>query len=85
VSDLTKDLKSLVDTNEEKKALAFLPKCTARLDVFHFEQRTPFDAGASEDMADAELIDPAALLSVVGRLASLCHGVALDPQSGFLV
>jgi hypothetical protein len=34
------------------------------------------------DEEEADHLDPAALLTVLNRLARICHGVAIDPQSG---
>jgi len=50
-----------------------------RFDVLHFEQ-VPEDVeeGAEED----GMLDPSALLIVLGALATLTGGVAIDPQAG---
>ncbi|MCE5268620.1 MAG: hypothetical protein LLG00_12110 [Planctomycetaceae bacterium] len=50
-----------------------------RFDVLHFE-RVPEDAG--EDADEEEMLDPSALLVVLGELAKLTGGVAIDPQAG---
>ncbi len=44
--------------------------------MLHFEQV------AAEDEEDEEMLDPSALLLVLGALAKICHGVAIDPQAG---
>ena len=49
-----------------------------RFDILHFEQ-IPEDAEESEE---EELLDPSALLVVLGVLAKLTGGVAVDPQAG---
>jgi hypothetical protein len=50
-----------------------------RLDVLHFEQIPEDDGGDSEE---EEMLDPSALLVVLGVLAKLTGGVAVDPQAG---
>ena len=57
-----------------------LPECSARLDIYHFE-RTVYPEADDED----DLMDPGALLSVLQRLAELCEGIPVDPQSGILL
>ena len=47
--------------------------------MLHFEQ-VPEDA--DEDAEDDEMLDPSALLVVLGALAKLTGGVAIDPQAG---
>ena len=57
-----------------------LKRFDARFDVLHFEQ-VPEDV--SEDAAeDEEMLDPSTLLLVLGALAKLTGGVAVDPQAG---
>jgi hypothetical protein len=50
----------------------------ARLDVLHFEQVPEDDAEAEDD----GMLDPSTLLIVLGALAKLTAGVAIDPQAG---
>jgi hypothetical protein len=52
----------------------------ARFDVFHFEEVSDFP-----DEEDDGPLDPGTLLLVLGRLARLCHGESLDPQTGELL
>jgi len=54
--------------------------CDARFDIYHFEQLV-----ANDDDDDEGFLDPGALLIVLQRLAGLCHGVGVDPQSGTLL
>lgn len=49
-----------------------------RFDVLHFEQV----ADETEDDEDDGMLDPSALLVVLGALAKLTGGVAVDPQAG---
>lgn len=66
---------------QEKLRLLQLLKSDARYDVFHFEELS--DLGADED--DDGPLDPGTLLLVLSRLAHLCRGLSLDPQSGELL
>jgi hypothetical protein len=54
-----------------------LKKYDARFDVLHFEQVAE-EAEGEED----EILDPSTLLVVLGALARLTGGVAVDPQAG---
>ncbi len=64
----------------EKLRLARLLASDSRYDVFHFEEITDFPA---ED--DDGPLDPGTLLLVLNKLAHLCHGLSIDPQSGELL
>lgn len=55
-----------------------IKKYTGRFDVLHFEQIPEDDESGEEE----EMLDPSALLVVLGVLARLTHGVAVDPQAG---
>ncbi len=50
-----------------------------RFDVLHFEQVPEEDEAESEEDG---MLDPSALLVVLGALAKLTSGVAVDPQAG---
>jgi hypothetical protein len=52
----------------------------ARFEVYHFEEIIDFP----EEEDDGPL-DPGTLLLVLGKLARLCQGEALDPQTGELL
>ena len=56
-----------------------IKKYDGRFDVLHFEQVTEAD---QEDVDDEGMLDPSALLVVLGALARLTSGVAVDPQAG---
>jgi hypothetical protein len=56
-----------------------IKRCDARFDVLHFEQ---IPEGADEESEDEEMLDPGTLLLVLGALAKLVGGVAIDPQAG---
>ena len=52
----------------------------ARFDVYHFEEVSEIP-----DEEDDGPLDPGTLLLVLNKLARLCHGEALDPQTGELL
>jgi hypothetical protein len=79
VRELAQEMQGTALTEEENERLAKLPKCDARFDVYHFEEMT------FEPDGDDEMLDPGALLLVLERLARVCNGVGVDPQSGTLV
>jgi hypothetical protein len=56
-----------------------IQKYDGRFDVLHFEQVPEDEEGESEDDG---MLDPSALLVVLGTLAKLTSGVAVDPQAG---
>jgi hypothetical protein len=55
-----------------------LQQCDARFDIFHFEH-------VASDGEDEDGLDPGSLIIVLKRLARLCHGIGVDPQSGTLM
>ena len=65
---------------KEKPKWDRLLAATARFDIFHFEEISDFP-----DEEDEGPLDPGTLLLVLGRLAKLCHGESLDPQTGELL
>jgi len=65
---------------KEKPHLVRALHADARFDVFHFEEVTDFP-----DEEDDGPLDPGTLLLVLNKLARLCHGEALDPQTGELL
>jgi hypothetical protein len=79
IDQLLQDLAKTTLNEEEVGKLNRLDQCDARFDVFHFEQVQMFDEGAEE------VLDPGGLLIVLERLASLCNGIGIDPQSGSLM
>lgn len=82
VRDLLAELKDGSLTPEEQQKAKRLSLANARFDVFHFEHLGgEAEAGEEED----EALDPGSLLLVLGRLAELCQGVSVDPQSGSLI
>jgi hypothetical protein len=78
IVELKKEWKGQSFTGDEKAKVERALRGTARLDVYHFEELG--DDFLEEEEEDH--LDPAALLTVLSKLARICHGVAIDPQSG---
>ena len=79
IDQLLRDLAKTTLNDEERRKLDRLGQCNVRFDVFHFEQVQMYDEGAEE------VLDPGGLLLVLERLAGLCNGIGIDPQSGSLM
>jgi len=80
-TQLAKEIKfTLYDPSDQAK-LKRLGKYDGRFDVLHFEQITE----VSEEDDQEEMLDPSAVLIVLGALAKLTDGIAIDPQSGILM
>ncbi len=75
---LIEELEPNMLDDEEKTQLDAIKNCSARLEVFHFEQHT---FTAPEDGVDANVMDPGGVLIVLQRLNAICDGVVVDPQS----
>lgn len=75
VTDLLEEMKSSSDTPQHKAKLLHLADCTASLEIYHFQRVVDEDE-------EEEYLDPGGLLLVMQKLAKLCHGIAIDPQSG---
>ena len=78
---LQDELKANVDTDEERSLIDQIGSSTARLDIFHFEQQVA-DLGDGEE---PDFMDPGGVLVVLERLAEICDGVVVDPQSATLL
>jgi hypothetical protein len=74
---LVDDLKKGSDEFPPPVPWPTIKKYDGRLDVLHFEQ-----VPEESDEDDDEMLDPSALLAVLGTLAQLTGGVAVDPQAG---
>jgi hypothetical protein len=61
-----------------------IPECTARVDVYHFEQMVFVGSSGPDDEID-DFMDPGSLLVVLERIAELCDGIVVDPQSNSLL
>jgi hypothetical protein len=79
IDELSREIAKSTLTDEDRKRLSWLQQCDSRLDVYHFE-----NVAAEPDMEE-EYLDPGSLIIVLRRLAKLCHGVGVDPQSGMLM
>jgi hypothetical protein len=78
-ASLVEDLKKAGAESPPPVPWEVLKKYGGRFDILHFEQ-IPDDAGDGSE--EEEMLDPSALLAVLGVLAKLTDGVAVDPQTG---
>jgi len=79
--ELVKELEPIARETGDLDAVEQIRGYSARFDVLHFE-RMP---DALEEDDEDEMLDPGALLLVLGALAELTGGVAVDPQSGAIL
>jgi hypothetical protein len=80
VVQLRQDWKGKTTGGKDKPHLDRALHANARFDVYHFEEITDFP-----DEEDDGPLDPGTLLLVLNKLARLCQGEALDPQTGELL
>ena len=80
IVQLRQEWKGKQPDQKEKPHLARALHADARFDVFHFEE-----VSLIPDEEDDGFLDPGTLLLVLNKLAKLCHGEALDPQTGELL
>ena len=80
IIQLKQDWKAKKPGPKEKPHLDRVMHANARFDVFHFEE-----VSYLPDEEDDGPLDPGTLLLVLNKLAKLCHGEALDPQTGELL
>jgi len=78
---LAQDIRPDADDTGGQDALERLVQCDARFDVLHFERVPEFP----EDDEAEEMLDPSTLLLVLGELAKLTEGIAVDPQAGAIL
>ena len=78
IAGLMTDFKTITLSGEDHQKLKKLDGCNARFDIFHFEHKSDGPGGE-------EMLDPGGLLLVMERLADVCKGVGLDPQSKTLL
>jgi len=81
--ELAKELRELAGP-DEMPTIKRIPECTARLEVYHFEQMVFVGSSESDDEPD-DFMDPGSLLVVLDRLAEVCDGIVVDPQSNSLM
>ncbi|MDX1944125.1 MAG: hypothetical protein SFU86_01860 [Pirellulaceae bacterium] len=77
LAELKAEWKSRKLDATERARLEKLLHATARFDIYHFEEVSNFPGEEDEGP-----LDPGTLLLVLKRLAHLCHGQSIDPQSG---
>jgi hypothetical protein len=80
ILQLRQEWKSKRPDQKEQPHIARALHADARFDVFHFEEVSDLP-----DEEDDGPLDPGTLLLVLNKLARLCHGEALDPQTGELL
>ena len=89
--DVTTQLPELIDelrpnceSEEEQQQLGQLVNSSARMDIYHFEQK---DAGvvAAESSEEMEFMDPGGVLMVLELIGQLCEGVVVDPQTSTIM
>lgn len=83
IETLAHELREMADP-EEMAAISKISKCTARMDIFHFEQMVFVGSTGSDDELD-DFMDPGSLLVVLERIAELCGGIVVDPQSNSIL
>lgn len=81
--ELIDEMKRTASSGKESAAVRRLSNRDARLDVYHFEKLT-FIGGDNDD-DEEEFLDPGSLLIVLDKLAELCDGIAIDPQTGSIL
>ncbi len=79
---LLEELERVGGRPDDRAALKQIQQCDARLDVLHFEQVPELP---EDDYEPGEILDPSALLLVLGALAKITGGIAVDPQSGSII
>ena len=80
ITQLKQDWRGKKLSAKEKPHVERALHADARFDVYHFEE-----VSFLPDEEDDGPLDPGTLLLVLNRLARLCHGEALDPQTGELL
>jgi hypothetical protein len=65
----------------EAETIRKIKQCDGRFDVLHFEHLCEFPADDDGD----EMLDPSALLLVLGALEKITDGIAVDPQGGTIL
>ncbi|HUT10490.1 MAG TPA: hypothetical protein VMY42_08340 [Thermoguttaceae bacterium] len=81
-AELADDMESAASDAGEDVPTKRIRRCDGRFDVLHFERVSEFP---EEEEEGDEMLDPGALLLVLGELAKLTDGIAVDPQSGSIL
>jgi hypothetical protein len=79
-SQLMKELLQNATSTDEKKRIRQLDQYRCRYDIYHFEQLVFVGREEDDDESD-DFLDPGAVLTVMQKIAELCRGVVIDPQS----
>ncbi len=82
-ASLAQEMEPAAREMSETDELRRIVDCDGRFDVLHFEQVPEYEADEEkQDDESDEMLDPSALLLVLGALAGITGGVAIDPQAG---
>ncbi len=77
ISGLMEEFMTITLAADDKEKLQRFAETNARFDVFHFERVS--------DGGEEGFLDPGGLLIVLEKIAGLCGGISLDPQSQTLL
>ena len=78
-ASLSEELEAAARETGDDAPLKKVRESDGRFDVLHFEEVPDFP---EEDDEAGEMLDPSALLLVLGALARITDGVTIDPQAG---
>lgn len=82
--ELVEELRPNCETDDELRKLELISNYSARMDIYHFEQKNvAANMGGGGD--EIEFLDPGGLLMVLDRIGELCRGVIVDPQASSLM
>jgi len=81
-AEMVRELEPIARETGNLDAVKRIRQYDGRLDVLHFERVAEPE---EDEEGEEELLDPSALLLVLGALAQLTGGVAVDPQSGAIL
>ena len=81
VAALSEEMEPAAREMGETHALKRIRQYDGRFDVLHFERVPDYEDGDQGDESE-EMLDPSALLLVLGTLTKITDGVAVDPQAG---
>ena len=79
IQSLQDEFRTMTLSGDDMEKVARLRDFDCRFDIFHFEEISESSPG------DDEFLDPGGLLLVLEKLAEVCDGVAIDPQSQTLM
>ncbi len=83
VTELAEQLRATA-APEELDAIQRIPQCTARLEVYHFEQLVFVGSSGEMDEPD-DFMDPGSLLVILDKIAELFDGIVVDPQTNSIL